>query len=109
MFVETYDIMKRFVLGVTTDVVAGSLGTLVITGITPDMAGVYHCNAENAIGDRASLDVVVVVRFPPVIVRFSEAAVMSDVSSSLHCEVNAYPLAVVYWATPTGTIINENR
>ena len=84
-------------------------GTLNISGITPNMAGVYYCNADNAIGERVSLEVTVVVRYPPIITRFSEVAVMSDISASLYCEVNAYPLATVYWTTLNGDVINENR
>ena len=73
------------------------------------MAGDYYCNADNAAGDKASVKVILVVRFPPIIVQFSEVAVVSDATVTLNCDVSAYPLATIYWTTPNGLNITENR
>ena len=73
------------------------------------MAGIYQCTATNAVGEYARISVDVTVRFPPIIVRFLKVSVMPDTSSILICDVEAYPLASIYWTTHDGTFININR
>ena len=85
------------------------LGTLNITGITSNMAGSYHCQADNEAGDTATLEVTVIVRYPPDIVQFGSVTVSAEGSISLPCSVNAYPYASVQWTTPSGLMIDTNR
>jgi len=86
------------------------LGSLNISSVTANLAGTYHCSAENAAGESVTIEVTLIVLYPPTIVTFREAAVyVVGNSQSLPCAANAFPYASYEWTVPDGTIVTHDR